>query len=32
MKNERSTARWRNPDVTLAEIIMANNQTEGGAK
>jgi ferredoxin len=27
MKNERSSARWRNPEVKLAEIIKANNRT-----
>ncbi|MDR1465485.1 MAG: EFR1 family ferrodoxin [Oscillospiraceae bacterium] len=27
LKNERSAARWRNPEVTLSEIIAANRQT-----
>jgi ferredoxin len=26
LKNERSAARWRNPDVTLAELIAANGR------
>lgn len=29
MKNEKSTARWRNPDVSLNEIIAANNRQKG---
>lgn len=29
LKNERSSARWRHPEVTLMEIIKANDQTEG---
>ena len=28
VKRERSSERWRNPDVTLREIIEANNQNE----
>lgn len=28
LKSERSAARWRNPDVTLTELIRANNRTE----
>ncbi|MDO5294797.1 MAG: EFR1 family ferrodoxin [bacterium] len=28
MKGERSTERWRNPEVTLAELIAANNQVK----
>ena len=27
LKNEKSAARWRNPDVSLADIIEANNRT-----
>ncbi|GHU88182.1 hypothetical protein FACS1894202_03840 [Clostridia bacterium] len=27
MKNEKSAARWRHPDVTLTEIIKANDRT-----
>ena len=28
LKNERNTERWRNPDVTLVELINANNQMQ----
>jgi MinD superfamily P-loop ATPase len=27
LKNEKSEKRWRNPDVTLEEIISANSRT-----
>jgi hypothetical protein len=26
LRRERSNKRWRNPDVSLQEIIMANNR------
>jgi ferredoxin len=29
LKNEKSGERWRNPDVTLAELILSNNRTGG---
>lgn len=32
MKNERSIARWRNPDASLNEIITANNRRKGNIK
>jgi ferredoxin len=32
MKNEKSTVRWRNPDVSLNEIITANNRQKGNTK
>jgi ferredoxin len=32
MKNEKSMARWRNPDVSLNEIITANNRQKENAK
>ena len=32
LKKERSAARWRNPEVSLHEIITANNRQKGGAK
>jgi ferredoxin len=28
VKGERNSARWRHPDVTLMEIISANNRTQ----
>lgn len=32
MKNEKSIARWCNPDVSLNEIITANNRQKGNTK
>jgi ferredoxin len=32
LKNEKSAERWRNPDVTLAEIIKSNDRTGGTRK
>ena len=32
MKNEKSGKRWRNPDVSLDEIIKANNRNVGSEK
>ena len=32
LKNEKNTVRWRNPDVTLNEIIAANNRQKGYIK
>ncbi len=32
MKNEKSIARWRNPEVSLNEIISANNRQKGDTK